>query len=114
MFFELSKYGPKSFIDEVRRLLGIGFPMYIAMVFLSGMGLAGTIITGQYNTDDLTAVSLANLLYFTSYLTISSLIVALNPMLSQLLGAGKIQEMGELCRQGLLFSFLVSILGTIF
>ncbi|QRN41794.1 MAG: MATE family efflux transporter [Neisseriaceae bacterium] len=114
MFFELSKYKPKAFLEEIKHLLGIGFPIYIAMVFLSGMGLVGTIITGQYNTDDLTAISLANLLYFTAYLTISSLIVALNPMLSQLLGAGKIEEVGELCRQGLLFSFLVSLVSTVF
>jgi MATE family multidrug resistance protein len=66
-----------------------------------GMGVADTMMAGRVSAADLAGVALGGNFYFPAVLLLSGIIMSLTPSVSQLHGAGREREAGEVVRQAL-------------
>lgn len=64
-----------------------------------GMGVADAVMAGRVSAADLAGVSLGGSLYWPLMLFVSGIIMAVTPSVSQLHGAGRTSETGEVVRQ---------------
>lgn len=90
-----------TFIDAIKPVLVLGWPMILTQLFIMGTGFVDTVMAGRYSPTDLAGVSLAGNVLWPSFMLLTGITMALSPITSQLRGAGKTQEVGEQVRQGL-------------
>jgi MATE family multidrug resistance protein len=86
---------------ELSTLGRLAAPMILAQVTQMGMGVADTIMAGQVSAVDLAGVALGGNLYWPFILLLSGVIMSLTPSVSQLHGAGRQAEAGEVARQAI-------------
>ncbi len=88
----------RSFIDggELRRLLVLMLPLYIANLMHMGMGVIDTIVAGQAGTADLAGVGLGAALTTPIMVAGGIILSILAPMISRLRGAGQEGKAGLL------------------
>lgn len=111
MFFDLNRTPPRRFVAESDQIVRLALPMMIAQVAQVATGFVDTVMSGHVSTDDLAAVSLGSSVFITVYVTLIGLVTALNPILAQLYGAGRHDEIGPTGFQGLWFGLMVGIAG---
>ena len=96
---------PGSTLQPIRQELStlgrLAAPMILAQVTQMGMGVADTIMAGQVSAVDLAGVALGGNLYWPFILLLSGVIMSLTPSVSQLHGAGREAEAGEVARQAM-------------
>ena len=90
-----------AFAVELRRLSVLAAPIILTQVSQMGMGVADAMMAGRVSAADLAGVALGGNLYFPAVLLLSGIIMSLTPSVSQLHGAGREREAGEVVRQGL-------------
>ncbi|MDF0605227.1 MATE family efflux transporter [Neisseriaceae bacterium TC5R-5] len=113
MFFGLAHAPAGAISQEARYLSKLALPMMVAQIAQVATGFVDTVMASRVSTDDLAAVSLGASIFITCYVTLMGVVTALNPILSQLLGAGKHDQFRETARQGLWFGLLLGTLGGI-
>ena len=87
----------------------MALPLTLAQIAAVGVGFVDTVMAGAAGKDELAAVALGSAAFSTLYITWLGVMTALNPMISQLWGAGKTAEVGETGRQGLWFGLLLGM-----
>ncbi len=90
-----------GFMHETRQLFHLALPLMGAQLAQMGMGVTDAVMAGQYNSVDLAGVALGGSVMWPVMLLIMGLMLAITPTVSQLNGAGKYSEIGEVIRQGL-------------
>ncbi len=87
----------------IRRELGplsrLALPMMLTQLSQMGMGVMDTIMAGRVSATDLAGVALGGNLFWPSILFVVGVIMSLMPSVSQLHGAGREREAGEVVRQ---------------
>ncbi len=99
---------------ELRKLLALAAPIILAQLSQMGLGVADTIMAGRVSATDLAGVALGGNLYFPLLMLISGVVMAINPTVSQLTGAGRSAESGEVVRQALWIALLGGLLLIVF
>ncbi len=95
--------------QEIRRLIGLAFPILLAQVAQTAMTLVDTIMAGRYSAIDLAAISVASSFWLPIVLTSQGIIMALTPIVAQLNGAQKKEQIPHAVAQGLWLTALVFI-----
>lgn len=111
MFLDLNRFSFSVFQKEIRHLVLLAVPMLLAQVAQVGIGFVDTVMAGGAGKEDLAAVALGSGAFSTVYITFIGIMTALNPMIAQLNGAGKLAETGETGRQGLWFGLALGLAG---
>lgn len=111
MFFGINKFSKDEYHQEVKKIVTLALPMFIAQIAQVGTGVVDTVMAGRVSIQDLEAVSLGASLFITFYVTLLGIATALNPILSERFGAGAKKELGEIGRQGLWFGALLGVMG---
>ena len=91
----------KVFGSELRQLLRLALPMTLTQISQMGMGVADTIMAGRVSAADLAGVALGGNLFWPTLMFLSGIIMSITPSVSQLHGAGRQREAGEVVRQSL-------------
>lgn len=99
---------------EVKNFLSIGMPIFVAQLAQTGMTFADTAMTGRYNAEDMAAVAIAGSVWAPIALLGVGCLLALPPLESQLVGAGKRDDAAHLFRQGIWITLIISALLMIF
>jgi len=86
----------KSIYREIFRL---GWPVFIGQVAVLSYGVIDTVMAGRYSTVDLAGVGVGAAIYFSIFIAMMGVLLALTPIASQLYGAGRYAEIGEQVRQ---------------
>ncbi len=86
----------KSVIGDVVRL---GWPVFIAQIAVMTNGLIDTVMAGRYSTVDLAAIGVGSSIYFSVFVAMMGVLLALSPIASQLYGAQRFGAIGEEVRQ---------------
>ena len=86
---------------ELKRLLSLAMPMVLTQVSQMGMGVIDTIMAGRVSAADLAGVALGGNFFWPLMLLLSGTIMSLTPTVSQLHGARRQAEVGEVVRQAL-------------
>ena len=92
---------------EIYRL---AWPVLIAQLAVMAYAVIDTLMAGRYATDDLAAVGIGASIYFTVFVALMGVLLAVSPMVAQLFGAGRHEEIGEQVRQAMWLTLGLAVL----
>lgn len=113
MLLDIRRFGWSTYKKELSSLIHLGLPMLLSQLAQVGTSFIDTVMAGGAGKGDLAAVALGSSVFITIYVTLTGLMTALNPMISQLYGAKHSVQVGEMGRQGLWYGLIVGVLGMV-
>ena len=99
----------KSTATDIWRL---GWPVLIAQLATMANGVIDTVMAGHYSARALAVVGLGTSIYFSIFVSLMGVLLALTPTISQHFGAGRHAEISHDLRQGLWLTLALSVCGT--
>ena len=100
----------KRVIGDIVRL---GWPVFIAQIAVMTNGLIDTVMAGRYSTVDLAAVGVGSSIYFSVFVAMMGVLLALSPIVAQLYGAGRHDAIGEEVRQSAWLALVLAVAGVL-
>lgn len=97
-------------IKELKKIAGLAWPLLIAQITQTMMGVADTIMSGRYSAEDMAAVAIGYSITMPVLFFIQGLIFALPPIISRLQGARQDGSVAEATQQTLWLVLPISIL----
>lgn len=85
--------------QEGLKLLAIGSPIIATQLLRMGLNFTDTVMAGNLSALDLAAVSIGNAIYMPIAIFCMATLIAINPVVSQFLGARKFDKIGKSARQ---------------
>jgi MATE family multidrug resistance protein len=83
----------------VRELVRLGWPVLVAQLAVMANSVIDTIMAGRYGTLDLAAVGIGSGIYFSVFVALMGVLLALTPIVAHMYGAGRHADIGEELRQ---------------
>lgn len=99
---------------ELKALLRLAFPIVFVQVGLMLMGVIDTIMVGHVSREALAAVALGHLYFFAAGIIGIGVLLALDPVISQAIGAGDQASIARAVQRGFILSIVLSILLSLF
>ena len=99
----------KPALREARSLLGLAVPVIVVQVGLMTMGVVDTIMVGHFSARDLAAVALGHLYFFTAVVFPMGVLLSLDPVVSQAVGAGEQASVGRALQRGAILAFVLAL-----
>ena len=87
----------------------MALPVVVVQVGMMAMGVVDTIMVGHYSARDLAAVALGNLYFFTAVVFPMGVLMALDPLVSQAVGAGDKVAVGRALQRGMILAAALGI-----
>ncbi|WP_349922156.1 MATE family efflux transporter [Aeromonas veronii] len=94
--------------SEAKQLVRLASPILVAQVAQIAMNFVDTVMAGQVSAVDLAAVSVASSFWLPIILLVQGIIMALTPIVSQLNGARKRDEIRPAVHQGFWLALMVT------
>ncbi|WP_053217083.1 MATE family efflux transporter [Virgibacillus senegalensis] len=94
-------YRTNSLQQKLKLFLTILIPILITQLSLYAMNFFDTVMSGKFGTADLAGVAIGSNLWVPIFTGINGILLALSPIVSQLVGAAKEKEVPEIVRQGI-------------
>jgi MATE family multidrug resistance protein len=94
---------------ELRELLGLAAPVVVVQVGLMAMGVVDTIMVGHVSSDALAAVALGNLYFFLLCIFGMGVLMALDPVVAQAVGAVDATGIARGLQRGLVLAALLTV-----
>src|SRR6185369_18012276 len=91
----------------------LAWPVLIAQLAVMAYAVIDTIMAGRFATDDLAAVGIGASIYFSVFVALMGVLLAVSPTVAQLLGAGRYGEIGEQVRQGMWLTLALAVLSVV-
>ncbi|HET8866349.1 MAG TPA: MATE family efflux transporter [Gracilimonas sp.] len=85
--------------EEGLKLMAIGSPIIATQLMRMGLNFTDTVMAGNLSALDLAAVAIGNAIYMPLGIFCMATLIAINPIVSQFLGARKFYEIGKSARQ---------------
>ena len=98
---------------ELRATLALALPVALVQLGTMMLGVVDTIIVGHLSGEALAAVALANLYFMNLAIPASGLLLGLDPVLAQAVGAGELAAVRRNLQRGLVLVAVVSILASL-
>ena len=95
---------------EIRALLGLATPIFIAQLAQMGTGVVDTIMAGRYSPEDLAAIAIGYNLWLPIYLISLGIMLAVTSIVAQHFGAGRIEDIKRVLPQAV---WVAGVLGII-
>lgn len=99
---------------EFQGVVSLALPVVMVQVGMMAMGVVDTIMVGHYAARDLAAVALGNLYFFTAIVFPMGLLMSLDPVVSQAVGAKDEAAVGRALQRGGVLAFILGIPAMIF
>ena len=93
-------------VQESKTLLRLALPLMGTQLAQMGMGVMDAVMAGRYGSVDLAGVALGGSVLWPIMMLFMGIIQAITPMVSQLNGARRYAQVGEVIRQGLWIALL--------
>ena len=97
------------FRQEIRDTLHLAIPVVLTQLGGVAMGIVDTIMVGRLGPDPLSAVALGNALSFTFIIVCLGTLTALDPLVSQAHGAGRLGDAGRAMHHGVFLAVAMSV-----
>ena len=94
---------------EITNTLKLGAPIVAAQLMQMSMNVADTIMAGNFGAEALAAIAVGNSLWVPILLSVLGTLLAINPIVAQLFGGGKKEQIGKNLWQGLWLGLFLSI-----
>ncbi len=96
-------------LHELKRTLVIMFPLYIAYLMNTGMGLIDTLVAGKAGEANLAGVAIGSSICWPTIISMGSILTIIGPMISRLRGEGNATKIGALLSNGKLLAGVISV-----
>lgn len=103
-------YHAETFQEKVRLFLTILFPILITQISMYSMNLIDTVMSGRAGTEDLAGVAIGSSLWMPVSVGLIGILLAVTPIVAQLLGSQQKTEIRETVNQALYISIALSVL----
>ena len=100
-------------IKDVQRIAKLSFPITTAFVAMGIMGIVDTMIVGNYNTDQLAYIGLANSIFVVLFTIPIGLLQGVLIKSSQKFGARKFQSCGKIFNEGRKYALWLGLIFTL-
>jgi multidrug resistance protein, MATE family len=100
---------PMTISSSARQIVRLGLPVMVAQLAVMANGVIDTVMAGHLSARALAVVGLGSSVFFSIFVTLMGVILALTPIVSQHFGAGEHTRITHAARQGLWLAALVSI-----
>lgn len=100
-------------LGDLRKIAALAWPVLIGQLAIIAFGVIDTAMVGRYSSTDLAALGLGSSIYISVYVSLTGILVALQPVTGQLFGAGRSDEIGEEVRQAGWLALCLAALGFI-
>lgn len=94
---------------ELKRLLVLMLPLYIANLMNMGMGVVDTIVAGQAGPEQLAGVALGSSVTVPIMVAVGAVLTIIGPMISRLRGAGSESKVGLLLNNAKLLAVILMV-----
>ena len=94
---------------ELKALLKLAWPLLIAQVTQTLMGVADTIMAGRFSYTDMAAVAIGHSITFPLLIFIQGITLALSPIISRYQGAGETKPVANALHQSIWLALLMSM-----
>ena len=94
----------------VRDINTLAWPVLVAQLAVMAFAVIDTVMAGRHTTEDLAAVGIGASIYFSVFVSLMGVLLAVSPIVAQLRGAGRLDEIGEQVRQA---GWLTLLLGAV-
>ena len=94
---------------EIPRLLGLAVPVVVVQVGMMAMGVVDTMVVGHVSAKDLAAVALGNLYFFSVMVIAWGILMALDPVVSQAVGARDDVAISRALQRGFVIAALLTV-----
>jgi MATE family multidrug resistance protein len=91
----------------------LAWPVLIAQLAVMAFAVIDTMMAGRFATDDLAAVGIGASIYFSIFVAFMGVLLAVSPVVAQLLGAGRNTEIGEQVRQSMWLTAALAIVSVL-
>lgn len=98
---------------DFRALVRLAVPVVVVQVGLMLMGVVDTLMVGRLSAADLAAVSLGNLYFFLFAVFGMGVLLSLDPVVSQAVGAGDDESVARGIQRGLLLAVALSLITSV-
>ena len=98
-----------KYITEFKQLVKIGVPIFGSQLSYMLMGATDTIIAGRASSSDLAGLAVGNAFSTTIWMFVSGVIFSVTPIVAQLYGAKKFNEIGQKLREILWIALALGI-----
>lgn len=96
--------------SDLEAVLRLAVPVAVVQVGLMAMGVVDTLMVGRVSPEDLAAVALGNLYFFVMAVFGIGLLMALDPLVAQAMGAGDQEGAARALQRGLVISTVLGVL----
>jgi MATE family multidrug resistance protein len=94
-------------------IYNLAWPVLVAQLAVMAYSVIDTIMAGRFATDDLAAVGIGASIYVSVFVALMGVLLAVSPIVAQLLGAGRDAEIGEQVRQGLWLTLALTAISVV-
>ena len=99
------------YLPLAKRIVILGWPVLIAQLAVMANGVIDTVMAGHYSARALAVVGLGSSIYFSIFVTLMGVLIALTPITAQHFGAGRHDAITHDVRQGLWTALLMALIG---
>ncbi|WP_179953308.1 MATE family efflux transporter [Desulfobotulus mexicanus] len=100
----------RIFFVESSALLRLAIPVWIGQLAFSAAGFVDTLMSGRVGAVDLAGVAMGASTWVPVLFGLNGLLLAVSPMVAQLVGAGRKSEIVDVVHHGLLLAFIMGII----
>ncbi len=100
-------------LTETRALWHLAWPILIGQLATIGMSVTDVAMAGHASAQDLAGVSLGVSIWNITILTLMGLLMAVNPIVAHHVGAGELEQVPHVVRQGLWKALAVGLLAVL-
>ncbi len=97
---------------DLSGLVGLALPVALVQVGMMSMGVVDTVMVGRVSAADLAAVAIGNLYFFGVAVFGMGVLFALDPVVSQAVGAGDEAGAARAVQRGMLIALALTVLAT--
>jgi MATE family multidrug resistance protein len=91
----------------------LAWPVLVAQLAVMAYGVIDTLMAGRYGTEDLAAVGIGSAIYFSVFVGLMGVLLAVTPTVAHLLGAGRNADIGEEVRQGMWLTLALALISVV-
>jgi len=115
IFFAFPPPGIDSTVRRklVKTIYDLAWPVLVAQLAVMAYSVIDTMMAGRYATDDLAAVGIGASIYFSVFVALMGVLLAVTPTVAQLQGAGLHGEIGEQVRQAMWLAVALAVVSVI-
>jgi len=93
------------------QIAALAWPILVGQLAVIANGVIDTAMTARYSATDLAALSIAVSVYVSVFVAANGVLYALAPIIGQLFGAGRFEEIGAELRQGMWLALFLNVIG---